>query len=641
MSTSNDNTTNSLSSTDQPTRTGIVLNRMYTGSYLSSNLGHEVINMFQADNGKHYLYLNARGNFDKKTGEKISDMLLVRYVGENRLEILAWASELTPAPGADKSYKKFEPQSEIRKSQGYIISSEERRALEKEVFPVDTFKVWDNEISKGEISYGKANLIKIFEGSEQQNIYITYRAGKFCTPKGKRLFLEFVNDTDFYDPEKKETGQSEDASVFYFSGYLLGKTTLHQFILDNDPYKIDKKVWNSLTKFIDDNHIKTVKDLDKIRAKTKGRYLKLKTLLDCLDPDMLYDKLKEEIEKKINSRREESCSKLYDWLNKFKWETGGKGDEKISEEDIENHKPREKSLFDIVPKLQRDENCFSDALKFFIDKDKDEWRQVLAKLCSDPNIGPICSIEREKDATITPKAGNTDTDKTKGGRIDLLIRTENAYIVIENKIKSDINSNKQGEKQLNRYRAYVNYRIIGDYLDALEDKEGINEFKEKYDAIKPKDWVQCTNEWRINFEANLKKKYESLGEVWNSIQSYFIILAPDYNMPNKDEREGYLPLYYSTLVGKDKTEMVEDKTDDKTNVGKEFQYLHAVAERMKLYHKKHGEDSKENLWTAFYDAMMRHSYNYENDSLYEDMKNTFFTRIQNCRPKDAKASTND
>ena len=45
---------------------GIVLNRMYTGSYLSTNLGHEVINMFQADNGKHYLYLNDKGNFDKK-----------------------------------------------------------------------------------------------------------------------------------------------------------------------------------------------------------------------------------------------------------------------------------------------------------------------------------------------------------------------------------------------------------------------------------------------------------------------------------------------------------------------------------------------------------------------------------------------
>ena len=34
---------------------GIVINRMYVGDYLSSNLGHEVINMYTADNGKHYL----------------------------------------------------------------------------------------------------------------------------------------------------------------------------------------------------------------------------------------------------------------------------------------------------------------------------------------------------------------------------------------------------------------------------------------------------------------------------------------------------------------------------------------------------------------------------------------------------------
>ena len=607
--------------------------------------------MFQADNGKHYLYLNARGNFDKKTGEKISDMLLVRYVGENRLEILAWASELTPAPGADKSYKKFEPQSEIRKSQGYIISSKEREALKIEDFPEGTFKAWNDEILS-DISYGEANLIKIFEGSEQQNIYITYRAGKFRTPpKDKRLFLEFVNDTDFYDPEKENTGQSEDASIFYFSGYLLGKTTLHQFILDNDPYKIDKKAWESLTKFIDDYNIKTGKDLDKITAKTKGRYLKLKTLISVLESNegMLYNDLKQKIENMIFERRKNSCASLYNWLDDQDWpdkteeESEGVA-KKVSQKNLKDHKPREKSLFDIVPKLQRDENCFSDALKFFIDKDKDEWHQVLAELCSDPNIGSICSIKREQDATITPKAGNTDTDKdkTKGGRIDLLIRTENAYIVIENKIKSDINSNKQGEKQLNRYRAYVNYRIIGDYIDALEGKDEINEINEiknNYDKSTAKDWEKWLDaNWLSDtWEKPLKKIYEQLSKKWIDIKAYLFILAPDYNMPNKVEREGYLPLYYSTLVGKDKTDMVEDKT----KVGKEFQYLHDVAMRMRLYHKKHGEEGKENLWTAFYDAMMRHSYNYENDSLYADMKNTFFTRIQNCRSKDSKATTND
>ena len=615
MNTSNDNTTNSLSSTEQPKRTGIVLNRMYTGSYLSSNLGHEVINMFQADNGKHYLYLNARGNFDKKTGEKISDMLLVRYVGENRLEILAWASGLTPAPGADKSYKKFEPQSEIRKSQGYIISSKERDKMDVEDFPEGTFKAWNDEILS-DISYGGANLIKIFEGSEQQNIYITYRAGKFRTPpKDKRLFLEFVNDTDFYDPEKEKTGQSEDASIFYFSGYLLGKTTLHQFILDNDPYKIDKKAWDSLTKELD--KIRPSYNLDEKHPK----YLKLKALLSILseEGEMDNDALKLNLEDKINGRRQDSCNKLYSWLEKCEWVTWKEEEKIVSEKDLEDHKPREKSLFDIVPKLQRDENCFSDALKFFIDRDKDEWCQVLVKLCASGNVGPICSIEREKDATI-----NTDKDKTKGGRIDLLIRTQNAYMVIENKIKSDINSNKQGENQLDRYRAYVNYRIIGDYIDAFGDNEDIKEIKVKeYDVIKASNWEKCTNEWKGKMEENLKCIYQKSGENWNYIKAYFFILAPDYNLPGEEERKGYLPLYYSTLVG----EVKED-------IMKEFPYLQGVAELMNEYHEKH---CKENLWSAFHDAMKRHSYDYENDSLYEDMKNTFFTRIQKCPKIDENA----
>ena len=62
---------------------GIVLNRMYTGSYLSTNLGHEVINMFQADNGKHYLYLNATGDFSADYADKIGSMLLIKYSGQD------------------------------------------------------------------------------------------------------------------------------------------------------------------------------------------------------------------------------------------------------------------------------------------------------------------------------------------------------------------------------------------------------------------------------------------------------------------------------------------------------------------------------------------------------------------------------
>ena len=37
------------------TKSGIVLNRMYVGNYLNNNLGHEVINLFKADNGNYYI----------------------------------------------------------------------------------------------------------------------------------------------------------------------------------------------------------------------------------------------------------------------------------------------------------------------------------------------------------------------------------------------------------------------------------------------------------------------------------------------------------------------------------------------------------------------------------------------------------
>ena len=113
---------------------------------------------------------------------------------------------------------------------------------------------------------------------------------------------------------------------------------------------------------------------------------------------------------------------------------------------------------------------------------------------------------------FTQKSNNTDKEKTKGGRIDLLIRTENAYIVIENKIKSDINSNKQGEKQLNRYRAYVNYRIIGDYIDALGDIEEIKNIKEKYNNLSTEGWKKWKEDnERKSWEEELNKIFITIG----------------------------------------------------------------------------------------------------------------------------------
>ena len=577
---------------------GIVLNRMYTGSYLSSNLGHEVINMFQADNGKHYLYLNDKGNFANKYTELIDDMLLVRYVGENKVEILAWASELTAIPGTNMPYSNFDPNSTIRGYQEKIIYNKQR----KPNFEISDCN-WKDEVdSETGITYGEANLIDIFGDADQQNIYITYRAGKFQTPSA-RLFLEFGNEDNFWLPSNDNS--KCDDTTFYLPGYLFGKMTLHQFI-DNEPYTINSTSWRTLVNDLET--IKTLIDLESKKNDYKNKKLRYKKLQYILSSNKgntaSYDGVKTNIEAEINKKRKDSHNKLKEWLKSKDWIASGKT---ISKSDLEEYRSRKISLFDIVPKLQRDENCFSDILKHFMDRDKGEWQKIFEKLCDDPNIGKVCSIEREKDATVGKKKNGNNSD-SNGGRIDLLIRTEKAYIVIENKIKSDINSKESDgvdANQLKRYRDYVKFCIIGDYITTLTDEDVKKKLSESYKALTPSQLE--------TFENEVKAEYDKLNKTLPEIKSYFFVLAPDYNMPTEERLQeySYKALKYSILVGKNK---------DGNGKG--------VAELMKGYNTNHQSDD---LWSAFYIAMERHSYDSENESLYEDMKHIFFSRIQKLK----------
>lgn len=513
-------------STSQSDKTGIVLNRMYTGSYLSSNLGHEVINMFQADNGKHYLYLNDKGNYAKMHEGKISDMLLVRYAGLNEgrsvVQVLGWAKGLEAVPGTAESYKGYDEKSGI-------------------------FQEQQKYINEKNITYGSANLIELFKDSDRQNIYVTYYATEFYRPQIP-VYIQYVTEEDLLNtPSQAAIHEEVDKIILNLSGYQFGKATLKQYIYPTTKFKLDKRK---------KSHQEAVKKSgadDVVKGVMEKREADWNVLLKLLDEGFAVDgqPLWKKDEPKSKTVYEEG-------LNSF-----------------EKHHT-EISLFDIMPKLQRDENCFSDALKFFMNRDKDAWEEIFRKMCSDDNIGTILSIDREKDATISDKHKNEDqaadvdiNDNSSGGRIDLLIRTENAYIVIENKIKSDINRTKgdsKGEDQLDRYKQYIKH---------------------------------CITEQE-------------------NIKSYFFILAPDYNMPSLEERKGYVPLYYSILVGKSKKGPNNEE----------------VVKLMRQYHETH---KNENLWSAFHDAMKRHSYDYENDSLYEDMKNTFFTRIQKCPKIDENA----
>ena len=72
----------------------IILCKMYAGRYLEENIGHEVINLFRADNDNNYVYINDDGRIAEKYNNTVSAVLLIRYVEEGVFEVIAKAEDL-------------------------------------------------------------------------------------------------------------------------------------------------------------------------------------------------------------------------------------------------------------------------------------------------------------------------------------------------------------------------------------------------------------------------------------------------------------------------------------------------------------------------------------------------------------------
>ena len=337
---------------------GIVLNRMYVGDYLSTNLGHEVINMFQADNGNHYLYLNAYGNFGKSHFGQIGYMLLVKYHAEGMFEVIGKAEGLMDVEGADATLK------QDYKAVNPSISKAQTEYIEKE-----------------NITYGGVPIRKIFNDAEQQNIFITYKAARLFKPN-RKIFI----------------GYGVEADVV-LTGYKQAKTSLKTYIYPEGTFAGDQK-----------------------REKIEEKKLDYKKLYDLIEQDNLWIESKECIN-----------------------------------DDLLKIKSREVSIFDIC-QIQNDENRFSYALAYFMTQPqyKKLWQNFFKQYRVE--LGDNYTVAREESAKIEDKNWN-HKDKPNGGRIDLLIRDEKNIIVIENKIKSDINSiegDSEG-KQLGRYYNYVSW----------------------------------------------------------------------------------------------------------------------------------------------------------------------------------------
>ena len=366
---------------------GIVLNRMDgSGEYLHTNLGHEIINFFQADNDNHYLYLNATGNFAKEHKNKIGHMLFVKYYDKGIVEVIGMATGLEDIPGANMPLKRDKKFKEVDEN------------------------IWKHQIdfiNNEEVCYGGKSILDIFSGAEQQSIFITYKAEKVYRIKSShRIFICFSS-------VNSDANLPIGGIVIKLSEINQAKTSLKQYIYPSN----SEKDYEALKKLIDDEYL---------------------------------------------------------------WESVGKVD-------LDQYKASRQmiSLFDIC-QIQNNENCFSNALAYFMMQPQyyELWVEFFEKFKIDEefkiNLDKDFSVEREASAKIE-EDHNT---KPSGGRIDLLIRDGKNIIVIENKIKSDINSVAKDKFDCNQLDRYVNYI----------------------------DWLKSENE-----------------------QGHFILLTPNYNVPTLKE----------------------------------------------------------------------------------------------------------
>lgn len=344
---------------------GIVLNRMDgSGEYLHTNLGHEIINFFQADNDNHYLYLNATGNFAKEHKNKIGHMLFVKYYDKGIVEVIGMATGLEDIPGANMPLKRDKKFKEVDEN------------------------IWKHQIdfiNNEEVCYGGKSILDIFSGAEQQSIFITYKAEKVYRIKSShRIFICFSS-------VNSDANLPIGGIVIKLSEINQAKTSLKQYIYPSN----SEKDYEAIKKLIDDEYL---------------------------------------------------------------WESVGKVD-------LDQYKASRQmiSLFDIC-QIQNNENCFSNALAYFMMQPQyyELWVEFFEKFKIDEefkiNLDKDFSVEREASAKIEEDHNEEDHNtKPSGGRIDLLIRDGKNIIVIENKIKSDINSVAKDKFDCNQLDRYVNY----------------------------------------------------------------------------------------------------------------------------------------------------------------------------------------
>lgn len=231
--------------------------------------------------------------------------------------------------------------------------------------------------------------------------------------------------------------------------------------------------------------------------------------------------LKTYIDEKINNASYKILRKIIDDKNNMYWLEG------LKPYDLKNIEFREYNTIDIIKKTE-DEIIYSNLLTYIFKSKPDICCKFFNKYLG-VNLSENFEIIRESE-----------------GNIDILIKdNDNTLIVIENKIKSDINGGRHDingklvTNQLSKYIHYINGEIWND-----ENKTYVvnQKLKDKYSKYECKKFILLSPKYN-KFDINLiNKNIENFENEQNNIvtdkyQNLFYSDIYDFYYDNKNEME--------------------------------------------------------------------------------------------------------
>lgn len=197
----------------------ILMIKMFTGEYLTQdqNIGHEIVNIFRADNDMHYIYAPWSGLLGRNKDGKVTDILLVQNIGNNKLQVLARINNISADQHIAQRAKLTDE--EVRKN---IAEYAKDRHVAYNNMPISS--VFTNNTYKNKPDISAAYFT--FEiPSEQfrkplQPIYLTTNKGKYLLQNTKIRQLAYytpANGKDFRTLslliDNKKLWEDEDTST--------------------------------------------------------------------------------------------------------------------------------------------------------------------------------------------------------------------------------------------------------------------------------------------------------------------------------------------------------------------------------------------------------------------------------------------